>query len=171
MPRGFETQTSGGSGGGGGSTTASTIGVDKVVNSLTEAYAIAVADEKLYMTVYDKQTEREYILMSLPASVAANWVIKGDGDTEDGYNPVVTNFSATGKPTIKCNNDQMITSASLPLCKKYKIIATADIVVTFDLPVLGSSPLLSGMTWGLRAGSKLTFYKTADGSAIDGEVN
>ena len=154
------------SGGGGSSTGSGT----KVVTSLAQAYAIPLADQYENMTVYDTATDRDYILRALPASNAANWIIKGDGDVEDSFRGVDGNFDNT-IATQKCGTDQTILSANLPAMKKYKIIATADITVTFDLPVLGISPLLSGMVWGLRAGSELTFYKTADGSAIDGEVN
>lgn len=155
------------SGGSGGSSTG---GGTKVVTSLTQAYAIPLAEQYAGLAVYDTATDRDYILRALPASSPSNWIIKGDGDVEDSYRGTDGAFNAA-IATQKCNTDQTISGASLPATKKYKIIATADMVVTFDLPVLGSSPLLSGMVWGLRAGSELTFYKTADGSAIDGEVN
>lgn len=154
------------SGGGGSSTGSGT----KVVTSLAQAYAIPLADQYAGLTVYDTATDRDYVLLAPPASSPSNWIIKGDGDVEDSYRGTDGAFNAA-IATQKCNTDQTISGASLPATKKYKIIATADMVVTFDLPVLGSSPLLSGMVWGLRAGSELTFYKTADGSAIDGEVN
>lgn len=155
------------SGGSGGSSTGSGT---KVVTSLAQAYAIPLADQYAGLTVYDTATDRDYVLLAPPASSPSNWIIKGDGDVEDSYRGTDGAFNAA-IATQKCNTDQTISGASLPATKKYKIIATADITVTFDLPVLGISPLLSGMVWGLRAGSELTFYKTADGSAIDGEVN
>lgn len=154
------------SGGGGSSTGSGT----KVVTSLAQAYAIPLADQYAGLTVYDTATDRDYVLLAPPASSPSNWIIKGDGDVEDSYRGVDGNFD-NAIATQKCGTDQTILSANLPAMKKYKIIATADIAITFNLPVLGTSPLLSGMVWGLRAGSELTFYKTADGSAIDGEVN
>lgn len=144
--------------------------VAKIVTSMAQAYTLAPADTAVGMQVYDKGTGREYILNALPASNASNWIAQGGGDVEDSYRGTNGVFN-TAIATQKCNTDQTISGASLPATKKYKIIATADMVVTFDLPVLGSSTLLSGMAWGLRSGSELTFYKTADGSAIDGEVN
>ena len=155
------------SGGGGGSSAG---GGTKVVTSLAQAYAIPLAEQYEGLTVYDTATDRDYVLLAPPASSPSNWIIKGDGDVEDSYRGTDGNFDNT-IATQKCGTDQTILSASLPAMKKYKIIATADITIAFNLPVLGTSPLLSGMVWGLRAGSELTFYKTADGSAIDGEVN
>ena len=156
----------------GGSTTpgvTSAIAGVKIVNTMASAYAIPSADQVQGMQVYDKATGRTYLLQALPASTASNWIVQGDGDAEDSYVVNVGNFDPL-IATRKCNLNQTITGASLPPSKVYKIIATADIVVTFNLPILASSPMINGMAWSLRSGDELTFYKTSDGSAIDGDV-
>lgn len=156
--------TAGGSTGG----TINVGGAAKIVNAMAEAYAIPAADQVRGYIVYDKATQRNYLLDVLPASTAANWIVQGAGDTEDSIINAVGNFNPL-TATRKCNTDQTILAATLPPMKKYKIIATADLNLIFDLPLIGESPMKSGTTWGLRAGDALTFYKTADGTAIDCE--
>lgn len=154
------------SSGGGGSSTA----VTKMVTSLSDAYSIPTADAAVGLQVYDMQTGRGYVLSAMPPSTPSNWIPQGDGDVEDSFrgtngafNPLVA--------TQLCSTNQTILANSLPPTKKYKIVATADMDVVFNIPILGSSPAITGMTWHLYSGDKLTFYKTVDGSYIDGEIN
>lgn len=158
--------SAGSTGGSGGVTQA----VSPVYTSMSSAYATPSADAVVGMTVYDLATNRSYYLNSLPPSTPTNWSPVGSGNVQDSYRGTNAAFDS-GVSTQMCNSTQSVVSANMPGEKIYKIIATADMDVTFDLPVIGRSPELVGNTWHLYTGDKLTFYKTSDGTAIIAEVS
>lgn len=142
------------------------------VSSMTDAYAMDPTTAEVGTTVYDSATGREFILNALPASDPANWKPKGDGDAEDSYRATAGTFD----PLIAgqhINANQSILAANLPATKVYKLYFDADCAITFDLPIIGQSPMLSAdkKTWNFYAGDEFEFFKTADSLAIDGEVS
>ena len=123
-------------------------------------------------TVYVQSEDREYQLAALPASNPANWKPKGDGDAEDSYRSTAGAFDllVAGQ---HINANQSILAANLPATKVYKLYFDADCAITFDIPIIGQSPMLSidKKTWRFYAGDEFEFFKTADSTAIDGEVS
>ncbi len=153
--------------GGGGS---GSIGI-MTVPTMSTAYSLPPSAQYLDMPVYDAETDKIYILEALPANIPTNWVQVGKNSATSSYRPVDGPFDP-GVTAQQCNTNQTILSSSMSPERVYKIYATADLTVTFDLPVLGSSPMISAdrLSWYIYQGEEISFYVTADGLNIDAEV-
>jgi len=142
-----------------------------VVNQINVATATTLPPDQVYvgMLISDPDTNKAYFLSQTPYTDPNNWAPLSTGNYVDSFRAAPGNFD----PTIGaqyCNSNQNISSSSIEAGVVYKIIASSLIYITFDLPIIGSSPLLIGNTWGLQSGDKLVFYKTSDNSFYDVSV-
>lgn len=142
-----------------------------IVNQISVATATTLPSDQVYvgMLISDPDTNKAYFLSQTPHTNPSNWTPLSTGNYVDSFRATPGNFD----PNIGaqyCNSDQSISSSSIEAGVVYKIIASSLIYITFDLPVIGSSPLLVGNTWSLQSGDKLVFYKTADNSFYDVSV-